>query len=227
MVREEKAGKRVLLVEDNEKILRGNKRMLSWEGYVVDTATTIAEAFLRIKESVPHVIVLDIMLPDGSGLDFLKTLREGAHGGIPVLILTGLSTQEDIIRGLTEGGDDYLTKPYDFPILLARVEALLRRAVRVPTSVERGGLRFDLVAHVAQLGDVDLLLTQKEFSLLLILVQNTGRYLDAEYLYEKVWKMPLLENTNALKSTIKRLRSKLEGSDYTIEWSRDEGYTFF
>lgn len=219
-------GKRILLVEDNAKILRGNRRMLEWEGYEVSAAMTLDEARAQLTEEFPDVIVLDIMLPDGSGLDFIRELRKSTRAGIPVLMLTGLTTQEDIQRGLKSGGDDYLTKPYNFEILLARVEALLRRSERVPDRIAKGRLTLDMAASVASLDDVDLLLTQKEFALLLIFVQNLERFIDGEYLYEKVWKQPLTNDNNALKSSIKRLRSKINGSGWQITWSRGEGYCF-
>lgn len=218
------SGKRVLLVEDNEKILYGNKRMLEWEGYMVDTALTLGEAQKRMAGTPPDVIVLDIMLPDGSGLDFMRRLRESINGSIPILLLTGLTTQEDILHGLRSGGDDYLTKPYDFEILLARMEALLRRAKRVPERITKGCLTLDVAAGVAIMDGVDLLLTQKEFAVLLVFVQNPERFIDGQYLYEKVWKQSQIGDTGALKSTIKRLRNKMEGSGWQISWSRGEGY---
>lgn len=224
MTQKKSTGKRILLVEDNEKIMQGNKRMLEWEGYAIDTAVTLAEAYAKLELCRPSLIVLDIMLPDGSGLDFMHTLRESTNAGIPILLLTGLTTQKDILHGLRSGGDDYLTKPYDFEILLARVEALLRRSERVPERISKGRLTLDVAAGVALLGETDLLLTKKEFALLLIFVQNPERFIDGEYLYEKVWKQPLAGDANALKSTIKRLRSKIEGSGWQIEWSRGEGY---
>ncbi len=226
MTNKEHKNKRILLVEDNEKILNGNKRLLEWEGYTVDTATTIKKAYECIDANIPHIIILDIMLPDGNGLDFMKSLRQSSAAGVPILLLTGLGTQEDIIHGLSAGSDDYITKPYDFPILLARIQALLRRSARVPELLENGRLKLDISADIATLDDVDLLLTQKEFLILLFLMQNIGHYVASEHLYERVWKMPYAENNNALKSTIKRLRTKLSGSDYLIEWSRDEGYIF-
>lgn len=218
------APKCILLVEDNEKILRGNKRMLEWEGYEVIEALTLDEAGKKLSEYHPDVIVLDIMLPDGNGLDFMRKLRQSTDGCIPVLLLTGLTTQEDILRGLKNGGDDYMTKPYDFEILLARIEALLRRSELVPERIVRGRLVLDVAAGVAINDGVDLLLTQKEFSMLLIFVQNSEKFIDGEYLYEKVWAQTMTSDTNALKSTIKRLRSKLEGSGWQITWSRGEGY---
>ncbi len=114
------------------------------------------------------------MLPDGSGLDFMRQLRESNNGGVPILLLTGLTTQEDILHGLRSGGDDYLTKPYDFPILLARVEALLRRSQRVPERVTLGRLSMDVAANAATLDGRNLLLTQKEFFSASVLCTEPG-----------------------------------------------------
>ena len=219
-------GKRILLVEDNEKIMFVNREMLEWEGYEVAAALTLAEARASINKRRPDVVVLDIMLPDGCGLNFMRELRENEHANIPILLLTGLAGQEDIVRGLNSGGDDYLTKPYDFPVLLARVEALLRRAVRVPELVQKGRLSLDVTAGAAMLDDRDILLSQKEFALLLLFAQNEDRSVSGEYLYEKVWKAPMASNSNALKSSIRRLRAKIEGSGWQVTWERGSGYIF-
>lgn len=216
--------KRILLVEDNEQIMQGNERMLKRRGYEVITALTLTQARSAIQAQMPDLFVLDIMLPDGSGLDFMAELRQ--HSQVPILLLTGLTTPEDIVRGLTAGGDDYLPKPYDFGVLLARVEALLRRAQQVPEHIHKGRLRLDVTADEATLDGADLLLSQKEFALLLIFVQNEERFISAEYLYEKVWKHPMLGNSNTLKTTINRLRDKIKSSGYRIAWSRGEGYCF-
>lgn len=216
--------KRILLVEDNEQIMYGNERMLKRRGYEVVTALTLTEARSAIQAQMPDLFVLDIMLPDGSGLDFMVELRK--YSQVPVLLLTGLTTPEDIVRGLTAGGDDYLPKPYDFGVLLARVEALLRRAEQVPECIHKGRICLDITADVATLDGVDLLLSQKEFALLIIFVQNEERFISAEYLYEKVWKQPMVGNSNTLKTTINRLRDKIKSSGYRIAWSRGEGYCF-
>lgn len=216
--------KQILLLEDNEQIMQGNERMLKRRGYEVITALTLAQARIAIQARMPDLFVLDIMLPDGSGLDFMSELRK--YSQTPILLLTGLTTPEDIVRGLTVGGDDYLPKPYDFGVLLARVEALLRRAQQVPERIHKGRLCLDVTADVATLDGADLLLSQKEFSLLLIFVQNEERFVSAEYLYEKVWKQAMVGNSNTLKTTINRLREKIKSSDYRIAWSRGEGYCF-
>ena len=216
--------KQILLVEDNEQIMQGNERMLKRRGYEVTCALTLADARKAVKTRMPDLFVLDIMLPDGSGLDFMAELRKVSQ--TPVLLLTGLTTPEDIVRGLTAGGDDYLAKPYDFGVLLARVEALLRRAQQVPECIHKGRLRLDVTADVATLDGTDLMLSQKEFSLLLIFVQNEERFIGAEYLYEKVWNQAMAGNSNTLKTTINRLREKIKSSGYRIAWSRGEGYCF-
>lgn len=217
-------GKRILLVEDKEQIIQANGRMLTRQGYEVVFALTLGQARRAIEAQMPDLIVLDIMLPDGNGLDFIGELRQRFQ--TPILLLTGLTTSEDIVRGLSQGGDDYLSKPYDFGVLLARVEALLRRAENIPEKLVRGGLSLDVTAGVATFDGDDLLLTQKEFALLLVFAQHEERFISAEYLYEKAWKAPSCGSSNTLKTTINRLRQKLMGSGYKIEWSRGEGYSF-
>jgi len=217
-------GKRVLLVEDNEKIMSVNQWMFQRQGFEAAAAYTLADARTSISEHRPDAIVLDIMLPDGSGLEFTRALRQGENASIPILFLTGLGTKEDILCGLKSGGDDYLTKPYDFDELLARVEALLRRAARVPEVVTRGRLSLDVTAGAASLDGTDLLLTQKEFALLLLFAQNEGRCIGAEYLYEKIWKAPIANDDSALKNAVYKLRKKLTDSGYEIASKRGEGY---
>ena len=204
---------RLLLIEDNPRIQLANKDMLELLGYEVAIAMNLAEARACLLSQAPDVVVLDIMLPDGSGLDFLRELRRSNH--LPVLMLTALGTAEDTVRGLDLGADDYLAKPYAYPVLAARVEALLRRARQVPERVRKGQLCLDVTAGVAVFNGVDLLLSQ-----------NEERFISAEYLYEKVWKQPMAGDSNALKSALKRLRAKLEGSGYCIVLSKGEGYQF-
>ena len=218
----------ILLVEDNEQIQRGNERMLKRRGYTVTTALTLAEARTRLEEQMPDAIVLDIMLPDGSGLDFMRELRRSPHdkSNIPILLLTGLTTPEDIIRGLSEGGDDYLAKPYDFGVLLARIEALLRRAGQFPKTLTKDSLQLDIISNRAFLDGSDILLSPKEFALLLLMVQNEGRLLTAASLYEAIWKLPLDADTSVIRTAVSRLRQKL-GCDFSIENDKQEkGYRF-
>jgi DNA-binding response OmpR family regulator len=193
-------------------------------GYSVRTAMNLAEARKRIKESAPDIIVLDIMLPDGSGLNFLRELRYDAN--IPVLLLTALGESSDVVAGLKAGGDDYLVKPYDNEVLLARIESLLRRTEHVPQTLAKGPIIADITAGRAFINGRDLLLTQKEFAILFLFMQNEGITLSAESVYEKIWKRPLGDDKNTLQATISTLRKKIEPSGYGIAVSRGQGYIF-
>jgi len=215
---------RLLLIEDNHRIQLANKDMLELLGYEVSLAMSLAEARACLLVQTPDVVVLDIMLPDGSGLDFLRELHQKSN--LPVLMLTALGTSEDTVRGLSLGADDYLAKPYAYPVLAARVEALLRRAEQIPEKLTRGRLSLDVASSVATLDGTDLLLTQKEFALLLIFTQNEERFISAEFLYEKAWNQPMVGNSQALKKTVFNLRKKIENSGWRIEWSRGEGDCF-
>ncbi len=214
----------ILLIEDNEQILRGNERMLKKRGYQTMIATTLAEARERMAQSMPAAIVLDIMLPDGNGLDFMRELRKTS--GVPVLLLTGLTTPQDIVRGLDDGGDDYLTKPYDFTVLLAHIEAMLRRASHVPERLVNGSLTLDIRSGCAMLGGVDMLLPPKEFAVLLLLLEKEGQILSKDYIYETIWKQsPDAGVGSIVKNIISRLRRKL-GEEFVIENDREtDGYT--
>jgi DNA-binding response OmpR family regulator len=214
----------ILLVEDNRRIQQNNRALFERSGYVVRLAMNLAEARKELAAGLPDVVVLDITLPDGNGLDILKDLRRSS--GIPVLLLTARDSPEDTVAGLDAGSDDYLSKPYNIKVLRARVEALLRRASKVPETIVMDRLSFDVTASIAMLDGQDLMLTQKEFAMLLLFVQNEEQFMSAEYLYEKVWGSSMADDRNAIKGVIKRLRSKIDGSGYRIVWSRGEGYGF-
>ena len=214
----------ILLVEDNEEIQAANKDMLELIGYEVTLAMNLAEARYALKHKNHDVIVLDIMLPDGNGLDFLMELR--TYSQIPVLMLTAMGTSEDTVAGFSTGADDYIAKPYDYKVLAARIEALLRRAGRIPEMLQKGSLQLDVVANQAFLHGKDLLLTPKDFTLLVVFTQNEGRLIGNEYLYEKVWKGSFNDNPMALRNAVSRLRKKLVDSGYTISVTRGEGYLF-
>jgi DNA-binding response OmpR family regulator len=173
---------------------------------------------------MPDLIILDIHLPDGNGLDFLQELRKTS--AIPVIALTNNKAEEDIILGLESGCDDYIPKPYTVPLLYARIEAIMRRVERMPEAITKGSLRLDPVAVQAFANDTDLLLSPKEFSLLLLFVQNEDETLNAEHIYQKVWKAPLIDNKNALEAAISSLRTKIKPSEYTIVTRRGQGYVF-
>ena len=218
--------KKILLVEDNLKIQELNRELLEEaSGYNVSLAMNLAQARASIKKRSPDLIVLDIMLPDGSGLDFLKELRS-TDVKTPVLLLTALSETSDEIRGIQEGGDDYIAKPYDNGVLLVRIEALLRRASDIPKALSQGMLKLDFVSGSAYLDGVDMMLSKKEYSLLRLFIQNENRSLSADELYEAVWGQPMGIDSQALCTTISRLRKKLIGCGYTISSEYGSGYRF-
>ncbi|MDR1159001.1 MAG: response regulator transcription factor [Oscillospiraceae bacterium] len=214
----------VLLVEDNRRVQMNNKEILERHGYNIILAMNLAEARAAVRTRMPDVIVLDIALPDGNGLDFLEELRKTS--GVPVLVLTADQTPEKSSESLDMGSDDFLRKPYVLKELRARVDALMRRAARVPETVVKGLLKLDVVAGQAFCGGEDLLLTQKEFSLLLLLAQNEGKTVSAEYLYGKIWKTPMGGDKNTVQVTVSKLRKKLEPHGYDIAVIRGRGYVF-
>jgi len=212
----------LLLVEDEPVVQSNNMKILRRRGYLIKQAYTLSEAWKLIAEDPPNAIILDIQLPDGSGLDFLKELRK--ESTIPVLILTAMGTTEDIIRGFEKGGDDYLTKPYDLSVFLMRVEALMRRVATVPDVLEYGAFKLYPVSGRAVLDGEDMLLSQKEYSILQLFVQHPDKILSAEYLYEKVWGQKMVETDKSIKVAISKLRTKMSDSVYTVTASRGEGY---
>jgi DNA-binding response OmpR family regulator len=212
----------LLLIEDEPIVQSNNRKILQRRGYLIKQAFTLSEAKKIVSGKQPVGIILDLQLPDGNGLDFLKELRSVSN--IPVLILTALGTKDDIIRGLETGSDDYLTKPYDLSIFLMRVEALLRRGATIPDTLVYGEFVLYPAAGKAMLSNEDMLLSQKEYSILQLLVQHPEKILGADYICEKVWGYEMTENDNSLKVAISKLRAKMADSGYTVTASRGEGY---
>jgi len=239
--------KTILCVEDEPQILEHNKRVLSENGYSVLTAGNLSQAREILAKTTPDAIVLDIMLPDGNGLDLLTEIRSGkiescntctdyalriTHyelSKVPIIMLTAWNRSYNKAYGLDAGADDYMGKPFEYDELLARIRKILKQAERVPEKVTRGALSLNVVSGTAYCDGVDLLLTKKEFAMLLIFVQNENRYVGAEYLYEKIWGQDMNDNANAVKTTVSRLRKKIDNSGFTITYGKDmdaDGYCF-
>lgn len=213
----------ILLVEDNVDILKINRAALQMRGYRVLSAASVAEARALMEADQPDLAVLDIMLPDGSGLDFCQELRQDTTA-LPVLFLTALAEKEDLLAGLRQGGDDYLVKPYDLDILIARIEALLRRTEmerdRQPQDLVRGPLRLNLQWQKAYQDGQDLQLTPREFALLLYFLRNVGKGFDAQALYAAVWGGDPNGDVRTVKVHVYSLRKKLglkPGGPFSIE----------
>jgi len=212
----------LLLVEDEPAVQANNKTILGQRGYKIKQAYSLAEARAFFNEELPAAIVLDIQLPDGNGLDFLKEIRITSN--VPVLMLTAMRTHEDVIKGLEAGGDNYLTKPYKLGVFISYVEAMLLRASLIPDILTIGPLTLEPASGRALLHGEDMVLTQKEYALLQQFVQRPEKTLTAEYLYEKVWCQEMAGDDSAFRSAIKRLRKKLQNSGFMISSEYGEGY---
>jgi DNA-binding response OmpR family regulator len=225
----------ILLVEDNAHILKVNRAMLERAGYRALTATDLAQARAAVKTLTPDLLVLDIMLPDGDGIEFCRELRAPGSGlqALPVLFLSAKNQNEDIVDGLRAGGDDYLPKPYDIRVLIARVEALLRRAGKGagadqrPPVVKFGPLTLDTAAMRAFLRGHDIALTPREFAILLALARAQGEPVAPADLYALAWGMGANHDVRAVRTHVSRIRAKLGGAaspDFTIETDYGRGY---
>lgn len=214
----------ILLVEDNPHIMEINREALMMEDYTVLEADSGSACMEQLSQNDVDLIVLDIMLPDGDGLSLCRRIKE--QYDIPILFLSALGKNEQIIDGLRAGGDDYLPKPYDIGVLLARIEARLRSSKRSIRFVSYGSLRLDTVSMIASSDKNNLLLTQKEFLLLLSLIKNADRLLSKEDIYREIWSTEPGNNLNAVYTTVSRLNKKLDDADTGLRviLHRGEGY---
>jgi len=216
--------KLILLIEDNKKVQKYNSLLLRENGFEAAIALTIADARAFMERRTPDAIVLDRGMPDGSGLDFLKELRRTSM--IPVLMLTGYREEFDEIQGFDTGCDDYIKKPYTFDVLLRRLNRLLKTSQQVPETITRGGLTLKPASSEAFVNGANIGLTPKEYDLLQYFVQNEGRIMTPEQVYEAVWGQPMTGDANAVKNAVVRLRKKLTGCGYTISNNYGSGYQF-
>jgi two-component system copper resistance phosphate regulon response regulator CusR len=211
---------RLLVIEDEAKLADYLHKGLSENGYVVDVANDGIRGRLLACDGSYDLVLLDLMLPGNDGFGVLKAVR-AKHGALPVLMLTARDKVEDRVRGLQEGADDYLVKPFAFSELLARITALLRRgaqpahgngnaAVLNGTTLKLADLELDLASRKAWRDGQRLDLTAKEFTLLTVLLRRRGQILSRTTLAEQVWDMNFDSDTNVVEVAVRRLRSKLD-----------------
>lgn len=202
---------RILVVEDQRKVAGFIKQGLEEAGYSVDHAETGTAAESLASENPYDLIILDVMLPDQNGLDTARHLRTDGYSK-PILMLTALSATKDKVHGLDAGADDYLTKPFEFDELLARVRALLRRqtAGGVGAVLSYGDLEMDLVKRKAKRASQELTLTTKEFSLLEYFMRNPERPLSRTQIAEHVWDAHFDTESNVIDVYINMLRKKID-----------------
>lgn len=217
---------RVLIAEDEKKIADFIKRGLKEEGYAADIAATGPEALTLAEENPYDLLLLDVMLPGLDGVAVCARLRASGFAA-PILMLTAKDRVEDKVKGLDSGANDYLTKPFAFEELLARIRALLRaKPAEQSALLSAGDIELDLAAHKARLAGKELDLSAKEFSLLEYLVRNKGKIVTRTMIAEHVWDINFDTGTNVIDVYINYLRRKLEKnpSKKVIQTVRGKGY---
>jgi DNA-binding response OmpR family regulator len=224
--------KRILVVEDNTNLAFGLRNNLEIEGYAVEIASDGVKGLERARTSTPDLVLLDLMLPEMDGFRVLRALRD-AGSPVPILVLTARGDESDKVRGLRLGADDYVTKPFSILELLARVEALLRRAATSPASRPRSGPRrfgaveVDSTTRTVLRAGRAVALTPKEFDLLLALLDLQGAVATRLQLMRDVWGYPDTITSRTVDTHVGELRRKLEddpGAPRHILTVRKTGY---
>ena len=208
------AGERILVCDDDPQILRALRLVLRGAGYEVLTSTTAEEALDRAAVGGPHAAIIDLMLPDRPGIEVCRELRNWSE--LPIIVLSAVTEEDAKVRALQSGADDYVTKPFAPAELVARVQAVLRRAGRSATepTIEADGLVIDLAGHAVRLDGEDVHLTPLEFALLRALALNRGLLMTHRKLLTEVWGPEYADATPLLRTHIANLRRKLQaGAD--------------
>ena len=219
---------RILVVDDDRAVRDSVRRSLEFNGYTVDVAADGAEALARVPLINPDAIVMDVMMPRLDGLETTRALRS-AGNEVPILVLTARDAVSERVDGLDAGGDDYLTKPFALEELLARLRALLRRAVRTEAGDEVlvfSDLSMDLSTREVVRGVRRVSLTRTEFALLELFMRRPRRVLERAFILEEVWGFDFPTTANSLEVYVGYVRRKLEAEDETrlLHTVRGVGY---
>jgi two-component system response regulator RegX3 len=226
-------GTRILVVEDEESLADSVRYNLEREGYTVSVAPDGRRALERFRTDPPSLVILDLMLPEVSGLDVCRTIR--TESDVPIIMVTAKDSEADKVTGLELGADDYVTKPFSMRELVSRVRANLRRtrphAVPSPAEevLEGGPVRMDVARHEVAVREDAVSLPPKEFELLEAFLRRKGRLLTRDFLIEEVWGPDYFGDTRTLDVHVKRLRRKLEDDPHQPEHLltvRGLGYKF-
>jgi two-component system KDP operon response regulator KdpE len=219
---------RVLVVDDEPQIVRALKVVLREAGFEVLAAETASEALDVAAVHPPEAAIIDLVLPDGDGIDVTRRLREWSE--MPILVLSAVGEEDQKVRALEAGADDYITKPFGTRELVARLQAALRRSTQVgeEPAVTVDGLEIDLAARVVRRDSEPVHLTPTEFDLLRVLVRNRGRLMTHRALLAEVWGPQYVDDIQPLRTHIARLRAKIEpeGAPRYIVTDPGVGYRF-
>jgi two-component system response regulator RegX3 len=222
---------RILIVEDEPSLSEPLAFLLGREGYETTIAADGAAALAEFDRSVPHLVLLDLMLPGIAGTEVCREIRTRSQ--IPIIMLTAKDSEVDVVVGLELGADDYVTKPYSTRELLARIRAVMRRRIETDTEdmsiLESGDVRMDVDRHTVTVRGAETPMPLKEYELLEVLLRNSGRVLTRGQLIDRVWGADYFGDTKTLDVHIKRIRSKIEKepSDPTMLLTvRGLGYRF-
>lgn len=215
---------RILLVEDERKVARFIQQGLEAEGYQVDVATDGKSGEEKARSSAYDLLILDVLLPKKDGFEVLESLRKSSLD-MPVLMLTARGTTEDVVRGLDRGADDYLTKPFSFEELLARIRSLIRRGSK-KTVLKLADLSLDTVTHKASRRGRTIDLTAREFALLYLFMSHPKQIFTREEIAKKVWGYDFDPGTNIVDVYVNHLRKKLDdpASVKLLHTIRGKGY---
>jgi len=222
------SGKTILIIEDDSVLLRGLRDNFEAQGYLVRTAKDGQKGLDALLTAPPDLLLLDLMLPKVNGYEICRTARS-RQLDMPIIMLTAKGQEEDIVRGLELGADDYVTKPFSIRELIARVKAFLRRQGPESAGYEFGDCRLDLEAHKLFKSGVEVALTAKEFRLLEFLVKRAGRALTRDSILEAVWGDEVIVTDRSVDRCVTTLRSKIEPDPREpsfIHTIRDIGYRF-
>ena len=215
----------IYIVEDDDNIREIEEYTLKNAGFEAMSFTDISQLTDAMNQKSPDLLIVDIMLPDGDGLQLVKNLRSSAqYRDLPIIVVTAKSGEIDIVKGLDYGADDYITKPFSVLELASRVKSLLRRTAKDDGNLEYDGLVINLQEHKVMIDDKEIILTSKEFGLLDLLLTNRNRVLSRNVMLEKVWGFDFVGETRTVDMHISTLRSKLGEWGKHIVTVRNLGY---
>ena len=226
-------GQRILIVEDEESLADSVRYNLEREGYLVSVAVDGRQALERFRAEPPALVILDLMLPEVSGLDLCRAIR--AESAVPIIMVTAKDSEADKVAGLELGADDYVTKPFSMRELVSRVRAHLRRAAMSPEATAAGDVlaagpvEMDVVRHEVRVAGAVVAFRPKEFELLEAFLRRTGRLLTREFLIDEVWGTDYVGDTKTLDVHVKRVRQKIEDDPHEpahLVTVRGLGYKF-